>query len=111
MMRQEARISDVGEGVLLEIAGRGIVIPAEAAVQLAEAMLHTARVILNRADPEGQSFDQGLLIRAGIPLNLTTDPRILEMGKQKALYDRELRRAMPMVANTSEVYSPTIKVN
>jgi hypothetical protein len=69
-----------------------------------------AQIILNRANPELQAYDQGLLLRAGIPIDITTDKRIFEMGKQEAVNNRELRKNVRenfQVLNESKIGRPT----
>lgn len=41
------------------------------------------------------AMDQALLIRAGAPLPITSDPRIMDEAKKEATSNRDLRKAIP----------------
>lgn len=69
-----------------------------------EQMIANAQVMIQQArralemrpkNAEAMAKDAGLLLRAGLPFGLTSNPKILDMARVEAESNRELRRAMP----------------
>jgi len=67
----------------------------EQAKQIAGALLSLAKQIENDADPEKQMLDQAVLFRAGAPIALNTNPKLLDAAFTEAQHNRALRRYMP----------------
>jgi hypothetical protein len=54
--------------------------------------------------------DQATLIRAGVPIALTNDPRIFKEAGNEAAFNRELRKALPGGIPTGVTFgSPCVK--
>lgn len=86
-----------GERVLLIVDGRRVLdVPCgEVADQLARAIMAQSRRGEEIIHAERIAFDYGLLLRKGIPIGLTNNPKIQEMGAKEAAWNRDLRRALP----------------
>lgn len=83
-----------------------------------ECMIATARVMIAQANKametrpkiaEQIALDSALLLRAGVPLGLTNNPKILDMARVEAVSNRDLRRAMPGgVKSAEQVGAPSV---
>ncbi len=61
------------------------------------------------SEAEQIAADQGLLLRAGIPVGLSDHPKIRDAAATIAAHDRTLRRAMPGgVKSTEHVPRPSL---
>ena len=70
-------------------------IPRQAAEQIARVLLAQCRMIENNEHPEKTIADQAILHRAGIPIGLTNNLKILNEAHKEAQWNRNLRRYMP----------------
>lgn len=83
----------------------------EAMLALAGAMVVQARKAMEArpAVAEQLAFDSAVLLRGGVPLGLSDDPRIQDMARKEAVSNRELRRAMPGgVQSTVQFGAPSL---
>lgn len=77
--------------------------------ELATALRACARKCEEQEKAEQIAKDAGLLLRAGVPIGLTSDPRIQDAAASIAAWDRDLRRALPGGVKSEEhVGAPTI---
>jgi hypothetical protein len=53
-------------------------------------------------------LDQGLIMRAGFPVGLTNNPRVIDAAKVEAAHNREFRRAIPSIRSQEVVGMPTL---
>lgn len=70
-------------------------IPRQAAEQIARVLLAQCRMIENNENPEKTIADQAILHRAGIPIGLTNNLKMLNEAHKEAQWNRDLRRYMP----------------
>lgn len=70
-------------------------LPWEAAKDLARTIHFQASRAEQVSKVDQVISDQALLIRKGIPLALTGDPRVFKEAGKEAAHNRELRRAAP----------------
>ena len=99
-----------GLDVVLVVNGQRIIdIPWDAALMLARAMTVQAHNIEEQVKAPAIAFDQGLLMRKGIPIGLTSDPRILHEAGNEAAWNPLLRKALPGGIRTLEaVGAPSV---
>ena len=110
MSMHAVTIREEGDKVLVIFGDRALLIPPEAAKMIATELQSKAQIILNRANPELQAYDQALLLRTGIPIDITTDKRIFEMARNEAVNNREIRKNVPanfQVLNESKIGRPS----
>jgi hypothetical protein len=69
----------------------------EAMLEVAQAMMLQARRALEMRpkNAEKLAVDSGLLLRAGLPFGLTSNPQILADARKEAECNRDLRKALP----------------
>ena len=89
-MRQE------GTHVLVIQNGRAVLdLPWEAAVALSRALRVKAKDAEELAKADIVARDAALLLRAGVPIGLTSHGKIRDEAVKLAVSDRGLRRALP----------------
>jgi hypothetical protein len=88
--------------VLVQNRQRIFSLPWDATLMVAKAMMIQARRIEEELKATQIAFDQGLLIRKGIPFGLTSNPRIFQDAVKEALYNPTLRKAMPFGIKSQE---------
>jgi hypothetical protein len=77
--------------------------------QLGRTILAKAREAEQLEEVEQLILDQGLLLRAGFPLSLTNNPRVLDAAKNEAAHNRTFRRAIQKSIRSTEVVGmPTL---
>jgi len=92
------RISDDGFHVLLtDETGKTLIIPWNAALEVAKEMKAKALKIGETAHADKLINDQALLIRLSVPLGLTDNPDIKKEALKEAQWNSELRRYIPSV--------------
>lgn len=100
------------ERVCLLVNGQLVAdLPAEVAERFGREMVSMARLIMNDANPQKAIADQAVFMRAGVPLGLTDNPKILAEAHKEAQYNRDLRRYMkraPGISSREVVGIPTI---
>lgn len=104
ILQDEERVLVIKNGVLL------FELPADKALELAQAIASVAKKAEEHLDRDSLIRDAAILARAGVPVGLALDPRIQEEARKAALYDRELRKNIPLSAGSKGVVSaPTVK--
>jgi hypothetical protein len=92
-MDKSIRIKQEGSHVLLIVNGILIAeLPHDAAHRVGKALMSSAKLAEEWANPLPLVADQALAFRCGLPFGLTNNVKIIEEAKQSALYDRDLRR-------------------
>jgi hypothetical protein len=84
----------------------------EAAIAWAQAVIGQAKKAqeMQEKNAEKLAFDGAVLLRAGFPVGLTNNPKILDMTRKEAESNRELRRHMPGgIKSTSQVGAPAVR--
>lgn len=100
-----------GEQVWIDIDRRCyMLIGIEEARELARALLASAARADEVRHAERIANDAALLLRAGIPLGLSSAPQIVARAAHLAAWDRSLRRALPGgVKSAAVVGVPTVR--
>lgn len=84
-------------------------LPWEMALSVGKVLVKRSKIAEERANALQVIKDQALLIRAGAPVGLTSDPEIQKEAVKEATHSRELRRALPGgIKSQSVVGAPTI---
>lgn len=98
------------ERVIVLEEGKAVLnMPWEMALSVGKALVKRSKVAEERANALQVIKDQALLIRAGAPVGLTSDPEIQKEAVKEATHSRELRRALPGgIKSQSLVGAPTI---
>jgi len=92
------RINDDGFHIILtDEAGRSLIIPWNAALEVAKEMKAKALKIGEATHADKLINDQALLIRLSIPLGLSDNPDIKKEALKEAQWNSELRRYLPNV--------------
>lgn len=112
IVRQEVKIRHEGTRVLVLQGGVALFdMPWEAALELSAAITAQARLAEERAKIHEVARDQAILMRAGSPIGILNTPGGMDLAKQIATGDRDLRRFMPNHIKTEEKFgSPTVTV-
>lgn len=85
-------------------------LPWQAALDLAEALRTQAKRAEEWDKASKIAADQAVLLRAGIPLGLTSHPTIQAEAAKLAAWDRDLRRYLPGgVRSQAAVGTPSIR--
>lgn len=90
-----ARIRQVADRVHLELDGKLVDLPWDAALELARGILAKARLAESHARADGIIYDSAILLRAGSPFGLAPTRRHLNAAIAEAVSHRDLRRWMP----------------
>lgn len=110
---QAVTLRHEGERVLLIAEGRAVLdMPWEAADELARALTVQARRAeeLSKAMPIAR--DAAVLLRAGVPMGLSSHPKIKAEAVKIARDDRNLRRYMPGgIRSTEQFGAPAVHVH
>ncbi len=86
-----------GTHVLVIREGRAIFdMPWDAALELAAAIQAQAKRAEELAHADAIAGDQAILLRLGVPLGLSDRRDIQQEAQQRAAWDSELRRAIPL---------------
>lgn len=96
-MRSE-QITIRREGTHILLLKNGVLfadMPWDKAEQVARAIMSKARSAEEEAKADAIARDHAILLRAGVPLGLTNEPRIRSMARTLAAWSSELRRYMP----------------
>lgn len=94
---REASVRREGERILIIEEGKVVFeMPSwEVADAICDAIRAKAREAEEQAKAPQIAADSGLLLRAGVPLGLSSDPKIKDEARKIAAHDRSLRRALP----------------
>lgn len=85
-------------------------LPWDAAIQVANGMIHHAKEIESIVKHESIARDQAILIKGGYRIGLTNNKHIQAEAMDAALYDRDLNRYMgPGIKSQEQFGTPTIK--
>lgn len=89
----------------------GMEIPFKVARLVANLMKAKANFAMEQRPrvAEQIAVDSAILIRAGVPLGLSNNPKILDMAKTEAESNRDLRRYMPGIKSEVQFGTPAIK--
>ena len=92
---------ETGTGQVLVVLDGKILarMPYQAAQQSAKALKLVASIAENNANPEKTIADQSLLMRAGCPIGLTGDRKIIDESYKEAQHNKDLRRYMRAAEN------------
>jgi hypothetical protein len=96
-----ARIRDItvrqeGNRVILIEDGKAILdVPWQYADKIAKAMRSKARAAEEQDKAPAIAMDAAIVLRAGLPFGLSSDPKIMAESRKLAAHDRDLRRYMP----------------
>lgn len=90
------RIRQEGSDVLLIRGGKLLVrLPWDAALVVARELHQAGKLAEEQAKAEGIVMDQAIVLRAGMPFGLSSDPRIQREAGKEAAWNSKLRRYMP----------------
>lgn len=93
---QQVAVRSEGDRVLLIVEGRELLnMPWQAADALASAIRAKAREAEEIAKADKVSLDAAIVLRAGVPIGLTSHPKIQAEAAKKAAWDSRLRRYLP----------------
>lgn len=86
-----------------------VVLTPKAALEIAKALTAAAKQA-EEVQNAGQIItDSAILMRAGAPFTLSSNPKILDAARSAAAWDRDLRRFMPGgVKSEAVVGTPTL---
>lgn len=107
----DVQIKQDGLDVVIVHKERAIVMPYQAALEVAKAIIFKAKKCEEIALALKIAKDEAILIRAGIPIGLTNHPDIKKEAMQMAQHDSKLRRFMPLkgVQTGEHVGTPSLK--
>jgi hypothetical protein len=110
---RQATVRQEGGTVQLVVDGQLILdVSWEQALKLGQALIFQARKAEEFTKADQVIKDQALLLRAGIPLGLATDPRMMQEAGKEAAWNSDLRRYMPnnleKIEQYGTVYPPTV---
>lgn len=106
------KVGNDGFYVILQQDGKTLLIPWQAALEVAKAMTTVARAVEERAKAPQLVADQALLDRLGFPLGLSRNKDILDEAFKDAQYDPKLRRYLPNavgIPSSEAVGTPSLK--
>lgn len=109
---REAAVRQEGTRVVVIVDGRAVLdLPWQAAQGMAKAIMAKAKEAEELASAESIAMDSAILLRAGVPLGLTSHPKILDLARKEAVSNRRLRRAMPGGIKSKTQYGrPAVEV-
>jgi hypothetical protein len=85
-----------------------LVLEPKAAFELAAALNQVGKLADEIVQAPRIARDSAMLMRAGAPFTLTRNLNILDLAKNVASWDRDLRRFMPGIKSEEVVGSPTL---
>ena len=89
-------VRNEGGSVLLIVDGKCVAdLPWQAALQVQAAIRAKACLAREYAEASRVISDQALMLRKGIPIGFTDNPKIQDEAAKEAVNNRELRRALP----------------
>jgi hypothetical protein len=92
----------------MTIDGISTVLPWEAALEVAQGLRAKAKQAEEEQKALGIIADHAILLRAGVPMGLTSRPDMIQEVVKEALYNRDLRRYMPSIRSKEVFGTPTI---
>ena len=106
----EVQVNQDGTDVVLVLKdGKFLSLPWDAALILARAITIQARRIEETVKANQIIRDQALLMRMGIPLGLTSNPKMIDEAARMAAWDSKLRRMSTRGVPSQEAFgTPTL---
>lgn len=114
MTKQRATIRQHYDRVQILIDGRlAADMPWQQALELSRAIHGQAKQAEAWAKASAIAKDQAILTRLGVPIGLSSDPRVIAEARKQAAWDRDLRRYIPQArakgVGSAEIFgTPTI---
>lgn len=109
IVNQKVSIRQEGERVLVLRNGVALFnMPWEAALEMANALTAKARLAEELVKIQEVARDQAILMRAGSPIGIINTPGGMDLAKQIATGDRDLRRFMPNHIKSEEKFGVPI---
>lgn len=109
-MNTIVRVRQEGASVLLIIDERATEMPWDAAIELGRALIAKGHLAEEIAKHEQVIEDQAILTRAGIPIGLAVDERVVQEAAKEAAWSTKLRRWIPGgVKSRQMVWGPTVR--
>lgn len=108
----DAVVANEGDKVVFIVNEKRVCeMPPEIARQVASLLLQKAAQADEYIHVNRIIMDQAILQRAGVPVGLSSNPKVLEAAKHEAQHNRSLRRYMPLsgIVPTSIVGTPTLR--
>lgn len=104
------------DGIVLDMIefampDRVYLLPRPLAAWLRDRMIAKARECEEQESAEQIALDQATLFRAGIPIGLSDDPKIVAESVKLAQHDRDLRRFIPGGIHSTEIFGTPSIVN
>ena len=81
--------------VRFDIGARTYFFPLALAVAFADTLVAKARECDEQEHAPQVALDNAILLRGGVPIGLSNDPKIQEETVKEAVHNRDLRRYMP----------------
>lgn len=108
-MITQVTIGRDGESVLLKWHdGRVLQMPWDAAVQVGKALIQKGHEVEEEIKAESIARDEGLLLRLGIPIGLTSNAAIIREARKEAVWG-DIRRYVPLIGSGESVGTPTLR--
>lgn len=107
----QIRILPHGTDVVLLHDGKAIIMPWQAAREVAQAIIVAARGAEEEAKKDGIADDYAFALRVGLPVGLSDRHDIQQEALQRAMYDPSLRRYLPGgVESSAMVGAPLVRL-
>ncbi len=99
-----------GDKVILVVDGKGLSMPWEKALEIAGLLRDAGKRAEEIAKADNIIADHALLTRAGVPIGLSSHPKIMDEVRKEAAHNRELRRALPGGVKAAVVFgAPAVR--
>lgn len=96
-MANSITIANEGDKVVLVINGRRVCdMPVAIAQQVSKLIYQKAMVADEYANANRIIMDQAIMQRAGMPIGLSSHPKIVEEARKEAQWNTQLRKSMPL---------------
>jgi len=108
---KQVTVSRDGSDVVLVVNGQRVTeLPWDAALLVAKAIIIQARRIEEQVKAPQTVIDQAILMRKGIPLGLTSNPKIIDEAKKEAGFNSKLRRYIPGTIESREIFGKPVLI-
>lgn len=105
----QVTVSQDGVEVILVVNGQRVLeLPWDAAKMIAKAMRIQALRIEEKVKANQIAYDQGILLRKGIPIGLTSNPEIIQEAGKEAAWNSNLRRYLPGGVKSQEAFGAPV---
>jgi hypothetical protein len=106
------RIRHDGDRVQLIVDGVCVAnMPWDAALEVSAIIKSQAKSAEQYAKAHTVIYDHAILLRAGAPVGLSSDPRMIDEAAKLAAWDTSLRRYMPGGVKSSEAFGVPMVAN